>query len=227
MPRHAAIIVLLGGLALAAPAAAQTQTPDHPGPYAIDLRGATAAVPQSPGFFPAVPTGTLIPARGFGIDIGGHVYVASLGAARIGIGANLVRVRSTASPSESPSTSTPSTTPALPTTPRVVATITTLAPQLSFNFGSSAGWSHVSLGYGRAHVKTSRSAFRTGAEAKRDSGGTSALNFGGGARWFFKTHLAFSFDLRFHMMSAGSADDTAPATPKATFVTATVGISLK
>lgn len=227
MPRRAATVVLLGGLALSTPAAGQTQTPDYPGPYAIDLRGATAAVPQDPGFFPAVPTGTLIPARGFGVDIGGHVYLASLGAARIGVGANLVRVRATASPPAPTSSSTPSTTPVLPTTPDVVATLTTLAPQLSFNFGSSAGWSHISVGYGRAHLKTRRSAFRTGTAAERDSVGVSALNFGGGARWFFKAHLAFSFDLRFHIMSAGRAEATQPATPRARLVTATVGISLK
>jgi hypothetical protein len=221
--------VLLGGLALATPAAGQTQTPDLPGPYTIDLRGATAAVPQDPGFFPAVPSGTVIPARGFGIDIGGHVYVASLRAARIGVGANLVRVRGSASPALTSSTtpSTPSATPAQPATPEVVATITTLAPQLSFNFGSSAGWSHVSVGYGRAHVKTSRTAFRTGTEAERDGGAVPALNFGGGARWFFKAHLAFSFDLRFHMMSAGRAEGDEPATPKKMLTTATVGISLK
>jgi hypothetical protein len=227
MPRRAAMILLLGGLALATPAAGQTQTPDPPGPYAIDLRGATAAVPQDPGFFPAVPTGTLIPARGFGIDVGGHVYIASFKAARLGVGANLVRVRGSAAPPAPTSTSTPSTTPVLPTTPDVAATVTTLAPQLSFNFGSSAGWSHVSVGYGRAHVKTSRSAFRTGTEAERDHGAVPALNFGGGARWFFKARLAFSFDLRFHMLSAGRAEGTEPATPKKTLVTAAVGISLK
>ena len=62
------------------------------------------------------------------------------------------------------------------------ATMNVVAPQLSFNFGTSDGWSYLSVGAGTARVN---------AEA---TGSSSAINAGGGARWFMKRHLAVGFD---------------------------------
>lgn len=203
-------------------------TPARPGPFAIDIRGVTTAVPQDAFFFPRLPSGTLVPSRGFGLDLGGHVYLFNVGPARVGIGANLLRMRGTASPPEPVRTgTTPPPANPIQATPDVRATVTTVAPQISLNFGSAAGWSYLSAGIGTAQITSSRSAFQTGAEETQENGSVSSINVGGGARWFAKTHLAFSFEIRVHMLAAGSGTATAPSTPATKLVTAGVGISIK
>lgn len=233
MPRSAAACLLWFG-ALTAPVAAQTQTPDPPGRYAVDVRGASSGVPQDARFFPPVPSGTIIPPRGFGIDIGGHVYLMRLGAARLGVGANLLRVRGASTP-QTPVTGSTATT-AGATHPDIETTLTTIAPQVSFNFGTADGWSYISAGLGRARVRTATSAFAASGSGTAgtttparsvDSGMLSSINVGGGARWFVKAHLAFAFDVRFHLVSAGSVQGAIDPTPRTTLVSASVGISLR
>ena len=202
--------------------AAQTAAPDRPGPYVIDVRGTTVSLPQDASFFPPVPTSTAVPSRGWGLDVGAHVYVAQLGAARLGIGGILVRARGTAAPAR-PATTSGSTATAA-TTPDVAALWTSMAPQVSFNFGSRAGWSYLSAGIGRAKLTTRTSVFGPTPARLLDSGTRSSINFGGGARWFTGAHVAFSFDVRFHMVGAGG--DVTP-TPRTTLVAASAGISLR
>jgi hypothetical protein len=239
MLRPAVLSLILIGAA-AASASAQTTAPakpDRPGPYVIDVRGATAGVPQSPRFFPSVPSETLIPSRMFGFAVGAHVYLFQLGPARVGIGADLVRLRGTASPPEPPKPAAGTTSPpqpSAPTTPDITAAFSALAPQISMNFGGSAGWSYISAGLGRAQVTTERSAFDKGSAETRKSGSVANQNFGGGARWFTSDHLAFTFDLRFHLLSPGvgqpvpgKPNELTSGTPRARVVTASVGISLR
>ena len=52
------------------------------------------------------------------------------------------------------------------------------------------------------------------------------LNYGGGARWFIKPHLAFSFDVRFYAISQGFAY-IFPPTPRTTLLIIAAGISVK
>jgi hypothetical protein len=232
--RTAVLILLIVGIHAATATAQTTATtipaPAPPGPYVIDVRGGTIGAPRAAGFYPAVPVGTRIPTRAFGLDVGGHVYLFRLGAARMGLGANFYRLRGTAQPLavKAPSGSTPPTNPpAAAATPDMKSTVTTIAPQLSLNFGSSTGWSYISAGLGRAQVTTERSAFAKGEAETRDSGGLSSLNFGGGARWFTSDHLAFTFDIRFHLLSAGKAQGSVAGTPSNRVVSASAGISLR
>ena len=116
-------------------------------------------------------------------------------------------------------------------TPEVAALLTTVSPQISVNFGSRDGWSYLSAGVGRTSIATRTSPF---ADADREDGidpglllehdGFSSFNLGGGARWFVKSRLAFSFDVRFHMLGSGSSE---PATPGKTLIGASVGVSLR
>jgi hypothetical protein len=184
------VVVLL----LAVPAAAQT--PDRVGGYVVDLRGATSGLPRDTVFFPGIPAETIVPARGFGFDVGGHVYVFTLGPSRIGLGANYVRVRGTS--------------------PGVAANVSTVAPQISFNFGGANGWSYLSAGLGRAWVKTTVE--RAAGPTTADTGGLSALNYGGGARWFLARHVAAGFDVRFHRLSGATQE---------TLVAVSVGLSVR
>jgi hypothetical protein len=229
--RLAAFVVLVFILA-STPAAGQIAPPAAPGPYVIDIRGATSGLSTHAAFFPASPEGTNVPTRGYGVDVGAHVYPMQLGIARLGVGVGLLRVRGTASPATPSSSTSSSATGA--TTPRVVAALTVIAPQLSFNFGSAAGWSYLTAGVGRARVTSVTSAFGgTGADSMvtpagdANSGLQQSLSIGGGARWFTKAHLGVSFDVRVHMISAGGATGTRPATPSTTVVAASAGISVR
>lgn len=207
------LVAVLG----ASPAAAQAP-PTAPGPFAIDFQGAMASIPSDVGFYPPVPSGTIVPSRGFGLNVGGHVYLFSLGPSRVGVGASLLRARGTAS--EPVAATTAAGTP--PSKPDVAASVTAIAPQLSLNFGHAEGWSYVSAGFGRGRVRSTTSAFGSGTAAKPEAAlegkSASSLNFGFGARWFTSRHMAFSFDVRFHMLST---------TPKTTLTVGSVGISLK
>jgi Outer membrane protein beta-barrel domain len=180
----------LAGVLLGMQVEAQGLTPGKPGPFVIDVRGVTSGIPASPGLYPDLGDQYVVPARGFGFDVGAHVYLFSLGPARLGIGANYIEVRGTATDAD--------------------ATLQTIAPQLSFNFGTSDGWSYLSVGAGTARVKAIESA------------SSSAINAGGGARWFMNRHLAVGFDVRFHKIAADG--DTMG---QSTQVSASIGFSLK
>ena len=180
----------LAGVLLESQAGAQSLTPGPPGPFVIDLRGSTSGIPTSIGLYPTIPEGGSVPSRGFGYDVGGHVYLFSLGPARLGLGINVVGVRGTATDA--------------------TATMNILAPQLSFNFGSSEGWSYLSAGAGTARVKAGKTA------------SSSAINAGGGARWFIRRHIAVGFDLRWHKIAADGETMNA-----STLFAASVGFSVK
>lgn len=179
---------------IAVPAAGQTTSP--PGPWVVDVRAVTSAVPTDAAFYPATLTATVVPSRGFGADVGGHFYVFTIGPARVGLGANVMIVRASATSPVSPDQGSASTD-----SQRLILTMRVIAPQISFNFGSRDGWSYLSAGLGAAGIN-SQAGDASGDE--RDSGHRRAMNVGGGARWFLRPRLAFSVDLRAHQMAAGN-----------------------
>ena len=218
-----ATVVLVPSMALA-------QDPGPVGPYIVDLRVALAGLPSDPSFFPSVPSGTFVPTRSLGLDVGGHVYPLRIGRARLGVGASLARTAGRASPAQ-PTTSS-SSSPPRQTSPDVDSTMTTLAPQLSLNFGSSTGWSYISAGVGRVRITSTASPYASGSSSSASTVEEKVLelqrrqtiNFGGGARWFLSSHVAFSFDVRFHMIAARA---TEVRTPKATTIVAGAGLSFR
>ncbi len=225
--------VYLIGLAgmLLAPSTTAAQEPGPPGPYIVDLRLAIAGLPQDATFFPVLPSGTFVPTRALGLDVGGHVYPLGLGPARLGIGATLARTTGRASPAQPGGSA--STPPARQTSPDVESAMTILAPQLSLNFGSSTGWSYVSAGVGQVRITSTASAYASGSSSTASTVGEKvlelqrrqAINVGGGARWFLSGHVAFSFDVRFHMIAARATKEA--RTPKAATVVAGAGLSFR
>ena len=204
------------------PTAAFAQSSTPPGPYIIDLRGGMIGAPGG-DFYPAAPAGTQVPQRGFGFSVGGHIYPFRLGVAQVGLGADLLRARG----------STSSTTGV-----DAAMRVTTVAPQISFNFGTHDGWSYLSAGYGvtqtRAQVDIPETKISppeiqddlpepeplpAGTVVREVRTGT--VNLGGGARWFIREHLAVGFDIRFHRLSG-----TAGSSSKQ-IVGLTVGLSLR
>jgi hypothetical protein len=196
---------------VAGQAAAQTSPP---GPWVLDVRGVTSAVPTDAAFYPALAT-SFVPSRGFGVDVGAHVYPFDLGFARIGLGASFVGVRSTAvAPAQSAGAEGSPATAGQ----RVTLNMRTIAPQISANFGSRDGWSYLSAGVGAASLNTETADVMPG---RQDSGRLRSVNFGGGARWFIRERLAFGFDLRAHRIAAGSG------TPKTTLFAVNAGLSFR
>jgi len=53
------------------------------------------------------------------------------------------------------------------------------------------------------------------------------LNYGGGARWFAKEHVAVTVDLRFYQISAQEAVVNRPAFPKMTLMVFSGGVAFK
>jgi hypothetical protein len=158
---------------------AAAQAPEPPGPWVLDVRGVTSSLPSGAMFHPAVSEETVIPSRGYGLDVGAHVYLLSLGPARFGLGADYLHLRGTAGP--------------------VAVRARALTPQLSVNFGTTSGWSYLSGGVGSAWVRSTVGT--TTGEASRDSGGVTTTNYGAGARWFLTPHLGVGFDVRWHRLT--------------------------
>lgn len=213
------------------PSVTLAQDPGPVGPYVVDLRVAIAGLPSDPSFFPSVPSGTFVPTRSLGLDVGGHVYPLRIGPARLGIGANLSRTAGRASPAQ-PTTSS-SSPPPRQTSPDVESTMTILAPQLSLNFGSSTGWSYISAGVGQMRIRATASPYASGSSSSASTVEEKVLelqrrqtiNIGGGARWFMSSHVAFSFDVRFHMVAARVTDGV--STPKTNTIVAGAGLSFR
>ena len=225
--------VAIAALLMSTPAAAQLSPPSTPGPYVIDIRAPMSGLPSTSGFHPVLPANTLVPKRGFGLGVGGHVYVVRLGVSRVGLGVDVLRVRGTAvtpaTSSTSPAnTGPPSSSDALSTAGQidVAMTMTAVAPQLSFNFGTREGWSYLSGGYGVAQIRTEATGEQesplTGRTTLvRDDGRSASINYGGGARWFIRDRVAVGFDLRFHRIAAVGTR------PVAKLVVASVGLSVR
>ena len=129
-----------------------------------------------------------------------------LGPGRLGVGASIFEVRGT--------------------TGAVAISARVIAPQVSLNFGTSEGWSYLSGGVGMAWLR-GQFTDADGVETSRRSGGVAAINVGGGARWFFATHVALSVDLRLHRLSENPAEVDSPGTLATILGSASVGIALK
>ena len=197
--RHSFGGMVAAVLIAAAPAAAQTLSP--PGPWVVDIRGVTSPVPTDQAFYPPLAS-AFVPSRGFGFDVGGHVYLFTLGPARVGFGAAFVSTRSAVTAPVTVDEETGATSPGQ----RLTLTMRTIAPQVSFNFGGADGWSYLSAGLGTSSVTSEAEDALPG---RHESGRVRAVNVGGGARWFIKPRVAFGFDLRAYRLAAG---DSTPQT---------------
>ena len=215
-------IVFAAALSAATTSLAQTKEPI--GPFVLDLRMASSGVPAESGWTPLVPVDTVVPSRGLGFDVGAHVHVLRRRALAIGIGATWLVARGSTSPPD-PAEGAPATTP---TVPRVTTRVTSLAPQVSLNFGHSLGWSYLSAGLGRARVESEATLVGGSTTfTPRDSDWVKTINFGGGARWFINDRVGVGFDLRWHKTSLVSATATHPGAGRASLLVAGAGVVVK
>ena len=209
-------------LAVAAPASAQV--PERLPWFAADLQGASVGLPTAEGWVPTVSATTPLPGRAWGAAGGVTVYPLKLGGLTLGLGVSMHTGQSTSSPLTS-TTGSGTTEKTIPTTTTVTTQITSLLPQLSINFGNRLGWSYLSAGYGKSKVVSSSEKFGTLPAQTVPEAWNSAINFGGGARWFMKPHLGAGFDVRFTKLSSRAATAEQPTFGKRTqMVTISIGI---
>jgi hypothetical protein len=212
-------------IALLAAVPAFAQAPDRLPWFAIDAHAATVGLPQAEGWVPVVSTDTKLPGRNWGFAGGGSVYPLRLGLITFGFGASIIHGGGSG---ESFTIVTGSgTTATTRVTPVVHTAITSLAPQISLNFGHRLGWSYISAGVGKSKVTSSADAVGTTPEMVVPDAWNTALNFGGGAKWFMKPHLGASFDVRFVKLSSRSQTDTLPAAKRTQLWNISAGISIQ
>lgn len=205
----------------ATPALAQDPAPKI-GPFVVDVHGTVPRFPSEDTQFAESRGVTVaeLPGAGFGLQLGAHVYVLRVKAITFGLGAELSAGRSHQTPDASAATATSRGSAVRASEER----FSTISPQLSFNFGSGTGWSYLSGGIGYANwalVADNHEGSLANSENLR------TINYGGGARWFAKPHLAFSFDVRFYALSPGTAYADGVAGPRTTLLVIGAGISLK
>ncbi len=157
---------------------------------------------------------TELPGVGFGVQLGAHVYVFKWKAVTVGLGGEFAASRATSTPPAGGDATLRAAT----------ETFKTIAPELSLNFGTGHGWSYISGGVG-----TSMWSIVPGAQEPlpADTDRVRTVNYGGGARWFAKSHLAFSFDVRFYQIDPGAPSFGYPGSPRTTLLVIGAGVSVK
>ncbi len=190
-------VLALLGCCLPVAAAAQEPSEQPITRYAIDLH---AALPKVPGNNdlgrPYGLDSTTLPGLGIGLSAGAHVYPLRLKKITFGVGVSGVLGRAHASPVKKSDGTLAGKD--------VTARFSALAPQISINFGSAAGWSYLSGGIATSRLEISTPDLPSDTTWPR----TKTINYGGGGRWWVKDHVAASFDVRFYAMNpvAGAAD---------------------
>jgi hypothetical protein len=137
-----------------------------------------------------------------------------LGAVTFGVGGRLSTSRAHRTPD-------PQTEPTLR---GVTERLTYLGPQISLNFGTGAGWSYLSSGI---NASTWSIVPDGSIPQPPDEERLKTIDYGGGARWFARPHLAFSFDVRFYAINPSSPTAALPGGPRTTLLVFGVGVSLK
>jgi hypothetical protein len=187
------------------------------GPFVLDVRGTFPKFPdddaqlaQSRGVGLAE-----LPGRGLGVDAGAHVYLFKWKTITVGVGGQMTLGRSQSSAELQDGVEIGRA---------VTATFVSVAPQLSFNFGTGDGWSYISGGIGKARWSTVPAGQTP---IPGDQARVTTINYGGGARWFAKPRLAFTFDVRFHAIYPGAPYGALPGSPRTTMLIIGAGVSLK
>ncbi len=199
---------LLVGLASLAPWAVGAQAREPLRGVVGDVRLVTATLASGPGWTPPLPSGAVVPGRGFGVEGGAHLLVGPGRHRRLGVGVTGLVAQGRAT--------------GLEPAPTVTTRFFAAAPHVSVNFGHGLGWSHLSLGAGLAKFTSDYA----GGSAEPSEWGT-AIHYGGGARWFVSEHVAVSLDLRFWALTPRPASGTRPSAPATTRVALGAGVAFR
>jgi hypothetical protein len=202
------------------PGAALAQDPPPPIPwFVVDLH---ATVPRFPSDDEQLAESrgmsvAELPGGGLGAQVAVQLYPLRTKVVTFGLGGELTigRARQTPAPG--------ATVAGVVPLRAAEESITSLSPQVSLNFGNGSGWSYLSVGLGQTTWSLATDDL---IDYPPNGDKLKTLNYGGGARWFIKPHVAFSFDVRFYAISPGF-DYIFPATPRTRLLIIGAGVSLK
>ena len=202
---------LAAALTWASPAIAQEPPPRIP-LLVVDVHAHVLSFPQDPQLAKSRDLNpSELPRLGLGGALGAHLYPLRWRAMTLGLGGQMTVSRARRPP-EAGSTLRSTT-----------GRFTSIAPQVSFNFGTGDGWSYISGGIGASTWSVVPDGV---ARRPADDEQLTTINYGGGARWFAKPHLAFSFDVRFYAINP-STPGQLPGSPRTTLMIIGAGVSLK
>jgi hypothetical protein len=184
--------------------------------FVVDARGVIPRFKQNTTIAEGLKVSTAnLPTRGLGLVVGAHWYPLHAGVVTFGIGGEWMDGRASRTLDPTPPATEPS--------PTVKARLSAISPQVSLNFGKRNGWSYLSGGIGRSTYTTERE----DAPLPDPESGSKTINYGGGARWFVKKHLAFAVDLRFYAINPQDATAERPAVPRMTLMMLSAGVAFR
>ncbi|MEP7303941.1 MAG: hypothetical protein ABJA98_00350 [Acidobacteriota bacterium] len=200
------------------------EAPPRIGPFVVDFHGImpkfgdSADLALSRDLSPAELPGLSLGATG-----GFHVYLPKIAGVTVGLGGEALITRAHSDPPGS--VVDPNTGLSTPSSLRpVTETFKSISPQLSLNFGNGNGWSYLSVGIGRSLW----SIVPDGTQPRPpDEEPIRTINYGGGARWFIKPHLAFSLDVRLYEIDAGTPTLDLQGSPRTVLLVIGAGISIR
>jgi len=205
-------------VSLAHPAFAQDPPPPIPW-VVVDLHATLPGFPSDDADL-AASRGMQVaelPGRGLGAQASLHLYLLRTKVVTFGLGGELAVGHAKQTPD-------PGATIAGVVPLRAAEEhFTTFSPQLSLNFGNGSGWSYLSVGLGQTIWYLAPDDL---GEYPPNNDRLKTFNYGGGARWFIKPHVAFSLDARFYVISPGF-DYIFPATPRTRLFIVGAGVSVK
>ena len=209
------VFFVLGSL----PGIAGAQVNEPLSGFVVDVRGVWARFKEDAAIAGILGvTAVNLPTRGLGLAVGAHWYPLRLRGVTLGFGGELMMARDTrtlgSEEEEEPGTEH---------RPTVSTRMTSASPQLSLNFGRENGWSYISGGIGVASFTSEVVDRPLGDPTLRPR----AINYGGGARWFTKKHLAVSVDLRFYTIDAQPPAIARPAFPPMRLMVISAGVAFR
>jgi hypothetical protein len=223
MPRLIRAALLFGtALLLTVPVEAQDPVPppvlEEPiERFVFDARGVLARFKGNSAIADALGVeATDLPTRGLGLVVGAHLYPLRTRTFALGLGGE-VMLRARASRTLPPAVENG------PDGPTIVTSMTAFSPQMSLNFGRRNGWSYLTGGIGRASFTSELEDDPFDDPESRPT----AINYGGGARWFTNKHLAFTVDLRFYSIRPQEPVVDRPGFPRMTVMVFSAGISAR
>lgn len=212
-------------LALAAAAAAQEPDPAPAplvrariAPFVLDARLPIPRFKQDGTIATGLGVQAIdLPVRGIGLLGGAHVYPLRRGSFALGFGAEMLRAHASKTKKGNEKV-----TPVVPDGPTVKTRWSNFSPQVSLNFGKRDGYSYLTVGIGKSKVTTELE----GDPQPDPESSVRTLNYGGGARWFIKDHLAFNLDLRFYSINAEEPTPGRTPNPQMRLLVFSGGISI-
>ena len=204
--------------ALPAAAAAQEVPPENLpiGRYVADARVSFPGLKQDPATATAIgATVANLPTRIWGLVVGAHWYPVRMGIVTLGLGGEIAAAGRGRTLNTGTETNRRDVT--------VSSRFSAISPQVSFNFGARDGYSYISGGIGWSTFTAERQDQPLPDPESR----IKTINYGGGARWFAKKHLAVSMDLRFYAVNPQLPTTSRPGFPRMTLMAFSVGAAIR